>query len=89
MYVPDYYDWRGYEDYVDEEPFEYEGGMFICQLPEDYQEEIRDAIKKYLVKEEHMEEDTEEFDEVVDNAMDGRLWDIEDYIDLDKIFEEE
>lgn len=91
MSIPDYYDWRAAEAEYNSRPrgYAYHTGEFICQVPEPYWWMINAAIKEYLVNEENMDSESPEFDEIVDNAMSGRLCDIEDYIDLDKIFGEE
>lgn len=90
MNVSDYYDWRAADRYYNEQvAFEWHNGMFIAELPFNYKWEIERAIREYLVNEEGMEEESEELEDAVENAMDGRLWDIEDYIDLEEILGEE
>lgn len=86
--MPDYYDWRRYETYVEENKFTYSMNDYVCQLPDWAQDEIRDAIEAVLMNEGY-DPETEEFEEMVDDAMNSRLWTIEDYVDIDDILGEE
>lgn len=86
--MPDYYDWRRYETYVEENKFTYSMNDYVCQLPDWAQDEIRDAIEAVLMNEGYNPE-TEEFEEMVDDAMSDRLWTVADYVDIDDILGEE
>lgn len=86
--MPDYYDWRRYETYVEENKFTYSMNDYVCQLPDWAQDEIRDAIEAVLMNEGYNPE-TEEFEEMVDDAMNSRLWTVADYVDIDDILGEE
>lgn len=86
--MPDYYDWRRYETYVEENKFTYSMNDYVCQLPDWAQDEIRDRIKAVLMNEGYNPE-TEEFEEMVDDAMSDRLWTVADYVDIDSILGEE
>ena len=88
MYVPDYYNPSDYETYLEENKFTYSSTDFICELPECAQDKIRYEIEKVLMNEGY-EPETEEFEEMVDDAMNSRLWTIEDYVDIDDILGEE
>lgn len=59
--------------------------LFICQLSKQNQEKIRKKIIKFLKDEEY--EDTE-IKEISNNAMDGRLCDIEEFIKITQFIEE-
>ena len=88
MGIPDYYDWRAAEQNYNNHKFKWSNNMFISQLPEGYWHEVYDAVRNYLINEEGLEEDSEELDGVIDTIMDGQLWNLEDYIDLDDILGE-
>lgn len=88
MYVSDYYNPSDYETYVEENKFTYSMNDYVCQLPDWAQDEIRDAIKVVLMNEGYNLE-TEEFEEMVDDAMNSRLWTVADYVDIDSILGEE
>lgn len=55
--------------------------IFICQLPQATQEEIKTDIVNFLITEGYSQE---KIMEIVNNAMDGRLTDLEDNIDIEK-----
>lgn len=88
MYVPDYYNPNDYETYLEENKFTYSSIDFICELPEWAQDKIRYEIERFLMNEGY-DPETEEFEEMVDDAMNSRLWTIEDYVDIDSILGEE
>lgn len=54
-------------------------GLFICQLPINKQFILYKAIKNFLINEELFT-----FENLY-NAMCGKIWDLEDNIELDKL----
>ena len=54
---------------------------FICQLQQSTQEKIKKDIINFLISEGY---DKEKQQEIVNNAMDGRLTDLEDNINIEK-----
>lgn len=55
--------------------------LFICQLSKENQEKIRKEIYDYLVKEEFGEN---EISEILKNAMDCRLVEVEEFINIEQ-----
>lgn len=59
--------------------------IFICQLPSDVQLAISVKIRDYLYEEFGTTISAEEMDRRVDDAMSGRLCDVEDAVPLEEV----
>jgi len=55
--------------------------IFICQLPKDKQDKIRKLVIDYLTNEGYNEK---QISETVENAMDDRLCNLSDCIDINQ-----
>lgn len=53
--------------------------IFICQLPTELKEEVKKRINAFLDEEGY---EGEEAEEILENAMNGRLCDLEDCIKI-------
>jgi hypothetical protein len=57
--------------------------IFICLLSEKQQELVKEKIKKFQVN-----INSQNLEENIKNAMDGRLCDLEDNIDIEELIKE-
>lgn len=62
----------------------YSRTMFVCMLPQEKQDEIKEAVRKELLNCDYLE-DKQDFIDCVNSAMTGRICDLEDIIDLAKL----
>lgn len=56
---------------------------FVCELSKENQEKIKNSVKEYLIKEGYNKDYIEE---TVINAMEGRLWNVEEIVDIKQFF---
>jgi len=52
---------------------------FICELSKQNQSKIKELVSNYLIKEDY---DDDKITETISNVMSGRLWVLEEIIDI-------